>query len=90
VIREPGNHASGAGREPAAAWPTGFSSPVSPPATAAAGSRAPFEARDREVPVRDELPQGSHGETDPVPRPVRRAVLRGHVALRHLPPRDPE
>lgn len=90
MIRESGDHAGGDGREPAAAWPTGFSSHVSPPVTAAPGSRALFESRDREMPVRDELPEGSRGETDPVPRPVRRAVLRGHVALRHLPPLDPE
>jgi hypothetical protein len=63
---------------------------VSPPVTAHPASRALFEARDRDLPVRDELPQGSRGEPDPVPRPARRAVLRGHVALRHLPPRDPE
>jgi hypothetical protein len=63
---------------------------MSPPVTAPPASRTLFESRDREMPVRNELPQGSRGETDPVLRPVRRAVLRGHVALRHLPPRDSE
>jgi hypothetical protein len=90
VIRESGDHGFGDGDEPAAAWPNGFSSHVPPPVPAPPRSRALFGSRDRELPVRDTLPEGSHGETDPVPRPVRRAVLRGHVALRHLPPRDSE
>jgi hypothetical protein len=84
VIRESGDHGASDGGEPAAAWPEAFSPHLSPPLTTAPAS--PDRARS----ARGDLPESSRAETEPVAHPVRRAVLRGHVALRHLPPRDPE
>jgi hypothetical protein len=83
VIRESGGHGIGDGDKPAA-WPDAFSPHLSPPVT------APRASRDRARSPRGDLPERSHAQSDSVVHPVRRAALRGHVALRHLPPRDPE
>jgi hypothetical protein len=87
--RQIGDHGPGDGSEPTAGWPDAFS-PFSSPVATASGSRPHAISRNHPPSSRGDRHESSRADSAPAPHPVRRAALRGHVALRHLPPRDPE
>jgi hypothetical protein len=89
VIRESGGPGLGDGGEPTAAWPEAFSPCLSPFLTASR-SRPLTGSRDHARSQRGARPESPHAARELIPHPVTRTALRGHVALRHLPPRDPE
>jgi hypothetical protein len=85
VIRESGGHGLGDVGEPAA-WPNRLSSRRAPPTASSTGGGP--ASRDRARAARGDPPERPHADGEPAAHPVRRAALRSHVALRHLPPRS--